>query len=394
MERETALRQLRDMREEILTIYAETERCAKIQKRAEALQNEKEHPAQPKVSLKPENTAERLRQNLLTQNRAKSEKSRAGEGIVKGIHVLLQILICALLALDLFGGKGIVIKADTMAVLTQFGSSNTSLLFAVQALASLMCVLAMTARKFFSNRRVVMGGLLGLSALFYFYMMGVMVGAWTYVILTAVCAALPPIALWIVNSANRKKRQNPTLTAAQKKQVQEAAQADEAAKKANAQARAEAQKKAEAEHERRLPQIDRELRDCVQEFEQARGRVGEHMARLNAMDCLCEEDKTLQIVELLIRFIETRRADSIKEALREYDKLVANQKLLEIEKQKLQAELQRTASEHADRMQKLEAEKRHQSEMEYLARDNARQRAQIVSQLDNIGNIIYYDLHF
>ena len=105
MERETALRQLRDMRDEILTIYAETERCAKIQKRVEALQNEKEHPAQPKVSLKPENTAERLRQNLLAQNRAKSEKSRKGEGIVKGIHVLLQILICALLALDLFGGK-------------------------------------------------------------------------------------------------------------------------------------------------------------------------------------------------------------------------------------------------------------------------------------------------
>lgn len=69
------------------------------------------------------------------------------------------------------------------------------------------------------------------------------------------------------------------------------------------------------------------------------------------MDCLCEEDKNLQTVELLIRFINIRRADSIKEALQEYDKLMANRQLLEIEKQKLQAELQRTASEHADRMQ-------------------------------------------
>ena len=69
------------------------------------------------------------------------------------------------------------------------------------------------------------------------------------------------------------------------------------------------------------------------------------------MDCLCEEDKNLQTVELLIRFINIRRADSIKEALQEYDKLLANRQLLEIEKQKLQAELQRTASEHADRMQ-------------------------------------------
>lgn len=112
------------------------------------------------------------------------------------------------------------------------------------------------------------------------------------------------------------------------------------------------------------------------------------------MDCLCEEDKNLQTVELLIRFINTRRADSIKEALQEYDKLMANRQLLEIEKQKLQAELQRTASEHADRMQQLEAQKCHQSELEYLARDSARSRAQIVDQLNSIGNIIYYDLRF
>ena len=113
-----------------------------------------------------------------------------------------------------------------------------------------------------------------------------------------------------------------------------------------------------------------------------------------AMDCLCEEDKNLQTVELLIRFINIRRADSIKEALQEYDKLMANRQLLEIEKQKLQAELQRTASEHADRMQQLVAQKRHQSELEYLARDSARSRAQIVDQLNSIGNIIYYDLRF
>ena len=112
------------------------------------------------------------------------------------------------------------------------------------------------------------------------------------------------------------------------------------------------------------------------------------------MDCLCEEEKNLQTVELLIRFINTRRADSIKEALQEYDKLMANRQLLEIEKQKLQAELQRTASEHADRMQQLVAQKRHQSELEYLARDSARSRAQIVDQLNSIGNIIYYDLRF
>lgn len=117
------------------------------------------------------------------------------------------------------------------------------------------------------------------------------------------------------------------------------------------------------------------------------------MERLSKMDALCEDDKTLQIVDLLIRFIETCRADSIKEALQEYDKLMANQQMLEIEKQKLAAEIQWTALEHADRMQKLEAERQHQAEMEYLARDSAQSRAKAVEQLNNISYMIYYDLH-
>lgn len=112
------------------------------------------------------------------------------------------------------------------------------------------------------------------------------------------------------------------------------------------------------------------------------------------MDALCEEDKNLQTVELLIRLMETRRADSVKEALQEYDKLMANRQLLEIEKQKLEAQLRRAAEERADRQQQLAETRRHQEEMEYLARDSARSRAQMVDQLNSIGNILYYDLHF
>ena len=63
------------------------------------------------------------------------------------------------------------------------------------------------------------------------------------------------------------------------------------------------------------------------------------------------------------------------------------------ELQKLAAEIQRTAQEHADRMQKLEAEKKHQAEMEYLARDSAQSRANAVKQLKDISYMIYYDLH-
>ena len=70
------------------------------------------------------------------------------------------------------------------------------------------------------------------------------------------------------------------------------------------------------------------------------------------MDYLCEDDKNLQTIDMLIRFIETRRADSIKEALQEYDKLLVNKQMLELEKQKVEAELKRAALEHDDRIKK------------------------------------------
>lgn len=47
-----------------------------------------------------------------------------------------------------------------------------------------------------------------------------------------------------------------------------------------------------------------------------------------------------------------------------------------------------------DRQQQLAETRRHQEEMEYLARDSARSRTQMVDQLNSIGNILYYDLHF
>ena len=169
--------------------------------------------------------------------------------------------------------------------------------------------------------------------------------------------------------------------------------ADEKAREENRQSRAEAKKQWEADRARRLPEIDREIQKNVREFKTRRQRIDEHMKKLGEMDALCEDDKNLQVVDMLIRFIRTRRADSIKEALQEYDKLKVNQQMLEIEKQKLAAEIQRTAQEHADRMQKLEEEKKHQAEMEYLARDSARSRTEEVRQLENISHMIYYNLH-
>ena len=97
---------------------------------------------------------------------------------------------------------------------------------------------------------------------------------------------------------------------------------------------------------------------------------------------------------------------------------MANQQLLEIEKKKLEAELIRINQEKASQEKMLEEQRHHQSEMEYWARDNARNTSKMLEEqrhhqsemeywardnarnrknqlqeLQQIGTMIYYDFH-
>ena len=199
--------------------------------------------------------------------------------------------------------------------------------------------------------------------------------------------------LGIVTIVRKIKTNAPTMTGDQKRQYDEACRADETAKSENQQAREKAQRKWESGLEQHLQNVKREINESIELFNQKKEQIDIHMEKLDSIDALCNDDKTLQIVDLLIGFIETRRADSIKEALLEYDKLMANKQLLEVEKQRLQAELKRAEQEHADHLEKMEAQRRHQLEMECIARDNAQNRARAVKELRDISNMIYYDLH-
>ena len=394
MDRETALQQLQDIRQEILLIHAEMEKCQTLQKQVEALQKEKDHPTQPTVSLKPENTGAKLKQSFEQQNREQIRGSNLPQTLQKVVGIAAQVIVAVLLALDIFGQKGLIISQEALQTLNAEGSSNGTIYFVVHLLLALAAILLPLS--FSGNRptkRKIIPCVLAAVLLFAYAIMSKGVMTYTYLILLLVGVALSLATGGIARQvqAGKLKASETTLTPAQQKQVDQALAADERAKAENVRRTAEAKKHWEEERQRRLPEIDREIREKVQQFGEARQQVSLHMEKLDAMDALCEDDKTLQIVDLLIRFIQTRRADSIKEALQEYDKLMANRQLLEIEKQKLQAELQRTAQEHADRMQQLEAQKRHQSEMEYLAWDSAQSRAKMAGQLDHLGAMIYYD---
>lgn len=399
MERETALLQLQNIRQEILATHSNLETCQALQKQIEALQNEKEHPQKPAVPLKPDNTAPALQQQFERQNRNRLYNSRLPGILLKLINTVVQAVAALLLGLDVFGQKGLFISNSALLALNKEDASNGAVLFTVHLLLALAVTLVPLLWRFVHNKmktawKVILLVPFALLGCAYLVMCS---GAKTAVYLLAlpggvVLGLAVGGAARLVQRARLKATALP-LSAAQKKQVAAAAAADERAKAENAQRLAEAQDRWNTERQQRLTEIDRELQQKAQQFHEARAQVKHHMERLDAMDALCEDDKTLQTVDLLIRFIQTRRADSVKEALQEYDKLMANRQLLEIEKQKLAAELQRSAQEHADRLQQLEQQRRHQSEMEYLAWDSAQTRAKMAGQLDHLGAMVYYNLN-
>ncbi len=68
MSREAALKELQDIRREIVEIHQAYDECQYYGKKVQDLQNEKENPTEPKPSLKPVNTAEQLKNRFLEEN--------------------------------------------------------------------------------------------------------------------------------------------------------------------------------------------------------------------------------------------------------------------------------------------------------------------------------------
>lgn len=391
MSRETALKELKDIRQEIVGIHEAYDECQYYGKKVQNLQNEKENPTGPKFSLKPDDTAEQLKRSFLADNERHYEYDCPGVLAVKIIHAIIQVLILAFMALDGYSDLGVIAK----------NPDNTLSLVVFHFLA-----VAVIVALFFAHESIIFDFVLGSGALrivvcvsaallllTFDFAAFILTNGWFYAILTVLSVAFALIAIGVISVVNRCKAKNPPLTRRQKKEYDIACHKDELAKKENAVIRADAKAEWDKKRAARLPELEREIADNVDKFNDAMKKAKIHLDRLSAMDALCEDDKNLQIVDMLIRFMETRRADSIKEALQEYDKLMANQQLLEIEKKKLEAELIRINQEKNSQDKMLEEQRRHQSEMEYWARDNARNREKQLRELQHIGTMIYYNFH-
>lgn len=109
----------------------------------------------------------------------------------------------------------------------------------------------------------------------------------------------------------------------------------------------------------------------------ARDKAQQHDDNCKAMDILGENEQNLEVVDWLLYFMNSHRADSIKEALHELDKMRQNQKMLEIEKIKFDMEVAKAQKENEDRRLQLEQQRRHQIEMEAQAARAARTQESI-----------------
>lgn len=205
------------------------------------------------------------------------------------------------------------------------------------------------------------------------------------IVVAAISIAIP----WISAIIREHKAKKPKLTPKQQSALDEARKKDDEATARNTAARAAAEEKHNAAVKARTADLSHQRFSLLKDLEAHAKQLKKEFAALEAIDCVGEEEKNLQAVELLINFIKTRRADNIKEALHEYDKLIANQQLLEIENQKLEVQRQAAIQEHMDRQKQLEMQKQHNWEMELRAMSAAEQNSRIASQLDHIGYMIH-----
>lgn len=176
----------------------------------------------------------------------------------------------------------------------------------------------------------------------------------------------------------RARSRRPGYSASQKEALAQAEERD----RLNGQKNREDEAAARAEYEKNLPAVvadtKEKLREKTEELHNCAFQLKEHLLNFRSMNQLSDNDKSLQTIDCLIYFIETHRADSIKEALREYDKAVAANQLAALESERVSL-LKQQIQMQKDQML---MDQRHQRNVEatlqqaaaQAARDRARQR--------------------
>lgn len=379
MTRDESLKSLISLREQLLITFSSSEKCKELKEQIDKLFQSKDNPPKLNYPQKPENNYENLMDQFIEENRAKITKGR----LIELILILLALIPLVLLSIKLIKE---VAGLDSL-------PAPVMLVSAVHFLFSVL--IAIWPLAISKNAAKIMMVVTPIAYFLLIVMYGNQTGFLMYYFLDALkIYAAVVIAVFLVKIIRKLRVKNPGLSSKQKAELVKAKQTDEQNRAANSEAKAAAEKELEITVANHIRDCERQIVQKSDEFNENIEILKENIEKLDAMDCLGNEEKELQTVELLIRFIETRRADSIKEALHEYDKLMTNQQLLQIENEKLQVARDKAAQEHADRMQELDIQRKHNWEMEFRARCDSITREMMARDLNEIKNAVIYETYY
>ena len=202
------------------------------------------------------------------------------------------------------------------------------------------------------------------------------------------------------------------LTKEQKEELEKAKKKDEEIEKENKAILDKAIKEWE-DHGKEdfIKNTEKEMKKYQNEIVSTSKKIVESNKKIDSMDILGNDEKQIKIIDMLIYFIESHRADNIKEALHEYDDAVARQELIRLEQEKNNMiqqhnnEMQRLAQESARLQERMLSEQRehnaqveaaqriaayeqqeYNNQMKRIAQDNASNRAQIAQSASYIAN--------
>ena len=220
-------------------------------------------------------------------------------------------------------------------------------------------------------------------ALFLYWYIADSFGGRLMVLLFLIATVLPFLARGIVSIVYKIKKKLPRLNAKQKIAVAAEKQKDIR----NAAANIEKEKKDRADWEawweKRQVEINDQMDLHMNTAKTAIKKAEELNKKVEDSDLLGPNEKHEEIIDWLLYFLEGHRADSIKEALQQFDLMQHNEKMLEIEREKYNLEVQRVRQEHEDRERAMAMERMHQVRMEAEAQRSAALQSQIAYNTAN-----------
>lgn len=381
MSKESDLAVLRDMKQKIISIYGLLDRCNDAQNEYARLQAEKENSTRPALSLpKPNNriTLEKSFADIWYSNHIDNDRTKV---FCVLFGVVLMLVYVALLAFDAFRGIGLVSDFETINQ-SQAADKDIMLISHFCFRLILPILLSVLSAVIFISGRVK--AIVILSIITANYLIFVAAMDQTVALLPLIPFVLTLACGIIIPVIRRARAKHPSFSVKQKKELAEAEQQDNRIIEDNKLKNEQADREWAAKRASRLPEIDAEQKKLLQQLIQMRDQLVEANTELENMEGLGQDEKQLDVIDSLIYFIETYRADSIKEALHEYDKMLTNQQLLELQKQRNELEERRIANETADRMKQLQLLQQQEAARAIEARDSATERQQMIDTLRSI----------